>query len=51
MTHLLILLALGWLGFYLWACVGVVVVALIVRFWWVVALGGLVAALAARVPA
>lgn len=50
MIHLIILLALGWLGFYLWACVGVVVVALVVRFWWALAAAGLVFAIAARVP-
>lgn len=49
MLHLFVLAALGWLGFYVWACVGIAVVALVVRFWWVLALGGLVAALAARV--
>lgn len=38
------------LALYAGACAGVVLVGLVVRFWWVVALGGFVAALAVRVP-
>lgn len=51
MILLFLLFGATGLALYAGACAGVVVIGLVVRFWWVVALGGFVAALAARVPA